>query len=259
MKILIRHIFLFLAISVSAFRLSAQIPVDTIADAITAFARSQKDTSPIICSQNAIQWVESIPLQELLRYVQSAEKILYTPQCTPCNRHIYKTLIATLLQSKENETVLMRYRYQYNILSHNNEGETATDFPFFDTQFQEYSLSQIQTPYTLLIFNDPECDECAALRQRLTASRQLSEAIRNKTLSVIAIYPDQATDMWKEQMLHYPPEWIKGFSEDVSDLYDLRKLPATYLLDHSHTILLRDSSVQEITEKITAKQPALPK
>lgn len=253
MKFAIRHLATAAIVGFSSwlFPLSAHVSIDSI----VSFADSRQEAPASICARQAREWCKSIPKQELLQYVQKTEKALYTPKCPPCNRGIYATLVAALLQSGKDETMLMRYRYQYNILSHNNEGEEATDFVFLDTESHERRLLQTSTPFTLLIFNDPECDECAMLRKLLLASRPLATAIRNGSLSVIAIYPYQASDDWLKQMKHYPPQWIKGYAEDVSDLYDLRTLPTTYLLGHDLTVILRDGSIQELEAKITPARP----
>lgn len=253
MKSAIRHFSIAAMIGVSSWysSLSAQISIDSI----ISFADARQELPAAICARQAHEWCSSIPKQDLLRYVQTVEKALYTPKCSPCNRGIYTALVAALLQSGEDETRLMRYQYQYNILSHNNEGDVATDFVFLDTESNERCLSQTSTPFTLLIFNDPECDECALLRKMLLASRPLSAAVRNGELSVIAIYPDQASDDWRKQMEHYPPQWIKGCADNVSDLYDLRTLPATYLLGADRRVLLRDGSIEELEAKIAPARP----
>ena len=90
------------------------------------------------------------------------------------------------------------------------------------------------------------------LRRSILSDQTLSAAITDGRLQVIAIFPDLPTPEWAEQMHHYATSWIKGYSEDVSDLYDVRQLPATYLLDARHTILSRNAAVTEMAALITA-------
>lgn len=93
------------------------------------------------------------------------------------------------------------------------------------------------------------------LREAIMTDPTLATAMAEKRLQVVAIYPDLPTPEWEEQMLHYPALWIKGYAEDVSDLYDVRQLPATYLLDARHTVLARNATVSDMATLITAEKP----
>lgn len=231
---------------------TAQKSTEEIAQAIEAFMTVHADDTPSICEEAAAREAAAIDADELLRYVEVAERILYTPSCDSRQRAVYRALIRQLLQNGGDELALLRYRYQYEMLTRNNEGEAADDFAFTDIDGNDRQLSHIQADYTLLIFNDPDCEECAMLRRSILSDQTLSAAITDGRLQVIAIFPDLPTPEWAEQMHHYPASWIKGYSEDVSDLYDVRQLPATYLLDASHTILSRNAAVTEMAALITA-------
>ena len=220
-----------------------------IAD-IEAFAQQQDTLSLTEQTRICQEWVDNIPQDELLAYAQQAEEILYPPYSTLNRRLAYRSILERLLKSSDDETAMMRYAYQYEMLCHNNEGDVATDFYYYDTEGNEHCLSQTEADYILLIFNDPECEECAALRKDLLSDKTITTLMDSNQLTVMAIFPDEATDEWSEQMMHYPTDWIKGYAEDVSDIYDLRTLPSTYLLDKDRTILLRNGTVETIIEAI---------
>lgn len=225
---------------------AAQKSVDEIAQAIEAFMTRHADDSPQACEKAAAQQVATIDARELLRYAEVAERILYTPSCTSLQRAAYRAIVKQLLQNGGDEIALLRYRYQYEMLTHNNEGETAEDFSFTDIDGNNRQFSQIEADYLLLIFNDPECEECAMLREAVIANPVLANAMTEQRLQVIAIYPDLPVPEWNEQMRHYPASWIKGYAEDASDLYDVRQLPSTYLLDAHHTVLARNATVTDM-------------
>lgn len=198
------------------------------------------------CNEQACRWAAGIDPQQLPQYVLTAERQLYAPPCDSHERTLYRALVARLLANGGDDITLLRYRYQYGLLSQNNEGEKATDFTFTDTAGREHHLYEQPACHTLLIFNDPDCEECHALRQALLADSTINQAIQRGNLAILVIYPDLPPEGWAEAMQHYPPSWSKGYAEEVSDLYDVRQLPVTYLLDAQRTILLRDAPVAEI-------------
>ncbi len=230
--------------------LMAQTVAETPTAAITAHEQEMRGLSIKSIEEKTAAWVATIPAEALMEYAQAAERLLYTPQNDSTGRAIYRTLVCSLLKQGGDNPALLRYQYQYDILCRNNEGDTATNITYTTIDGETHDLASSRAPHTLLIFNDPECDECAHLRQALLADKTVTEAIDNGTLAVLAIYPDEPTDEWREQMAHYPLAWIKGYAEDASDLYDLRQLPSTYLLDAQHTILLRNASPEAIIQAI---------
>lgn len=194
------------------------------------------------CAVYADSWVASLPQDELMAYVQQAEDILYPPLSDCCGRMAYRLLLAGVLQgAADDDIALLRYRYQYDMLCRNNEGQTASDFVYYDLAGEEHRLSQSRGGNTLLIFNDPECDECATLREHIIATGCFAGCAIDSTTTVLLIYPDEPTEAWRRAAGHYPTTWVVGYAEDVSDIYDLRTLPSTYLLDPNRRIVLRDA------------------
>ncbi len=235
---------------------TAQPSTDEMAQAIDSLMVIHANDTPQACEELFARQAADMDTLELRRYAQVAERILYTPDCNSQQRAAYRAIVRQLLQNGGDEMALLRYRYQYELLIRNNEGEPAENFSFTDTEGNTRQLEQIHADYTLLIFNDPDCDECAMLRQAIMNNPALASALAEKRFQVLAIYPDLPTPEWEEQMLHYPSTWIKGYAEDVSDLYDVRQLPSTYLLDTNHTVLARNASVSAMATLISQRTPA---
>lgn len=231
---------LIISLLISALSMQAQYASEA-EEVIYNFAAQIDSLDTDSCAVRACDWVESLPQEELMTYARQAEDILYPPYSTCCGRVAYRTLLARLLQGgNDDDITLLRYKYQYEMLCRNNESETATDFLYYDVEGREHRLSEHQGSRTLLIFNDPECEECALLRERIIASGNFLGCPIDSTTTVLLIYPDEPTDAWREAVSHYPSTWVVGYSEDVSDVYDLRTLPSTYLLDETHCIKMRD-------------------
>mgnify|MGYP003316109255 CR=1 FL=1 len=79
------------------------------------------------------------------------------------------------------------------------------------------------------------------MRSHIQSKQELQGIAIDESTTVLVIYPDEPTDTWREAVSHYPASWRVGYSEDVSDVYDLRTLPSTYLLDENHRIVLRNA------------------
>ena len=215
--------------------------VDSIVADIQCIAAQQEKLTVEECKSMAQAWVDSIPQSDMLAYAAQAQKILYPPYSTPKGRATYRLLLERLLQSGDDELALLRYRYMYESLCENNEGDIATDFVYYDVDGNENTLHNHRGHKILIIFNDPECEECATLRHHIITQGTLRDTPIDDGTIVMVIYPDEPTEIWREAVVHYPATWVVGYSEDVSDVYDLRTLPSTYLLDENHSILLRDA------------------
>lgn len=226
----------------------AQQPSDSIANDICRFAKQQDALSVEEVADVTRRWVDAIPQEDLLAYAAQASKVLYPVYSTHKGRMAYRVLLERLLQSGGDEWALMRYKYMYESLSRNNEGEEACDFVYYDKEGNEHTLYSHKGSKTLVIFNDPECEECAALCRHIATAGELCGEVIDSTTHVLLIYPDEPTDAWRKAVSRYPDTWFVGYAQDVSDLYDLRTLPSTYLLDASHHILLRDEHLY-ITER----------
>lgn len=235
-----KFVIIILVVLHSLMEVMAQAPADRIASDVQNMAQQCEVLSVEECITQTQEWVASIPSTDVLAYASQAQKLLYPPYSTLNGRIAYRLLLERLLQSGGDDVALLRYRYMYESLCRNNEGEEATDFVYCDADGNEHTLHNHRGQQTLIIFNDPECEECAALRSHIANKRELLGMPIDEATTVLVIYPDEPSDTWREAVSHYPASWIVGCSEDVSDIYDLRTLPSTYLLDENHTILLRD-------------------
>lgn len=221
--------------------MQAQQSADTIVAEIYHFLAQRDSVGNDNCVGYADDWVAMLPQEKLSEYVRQAERILYPPYSSYCNRMTYRSLLEKLLQGNTDDIALLRYKYQYEMLSRNNEGDYATDFGYYDAIGEKHCLFDSRGTRTLLIFNDPECEECAMLREQIITNGEIAGFAIDSTTTVLLVYPDEPTEAWRNAVSHYPETWIVGYSEDVSDIYDLRTLPSTYLLDENYRIILRDA------------------
>jgi thiol-disulfide isomerase/thioredoxin len=114
-------------------------------------------------------------------------------------------------------------------------------------------LYDIDSEYTLLMFANPDCPMCRAIIDDIESSVILTEFVEMERLTVVAIYTDSDIAAWKRYLPSLPKSWIKGYdNQSISHdkLYNLRAIPALYLLDNKKLVLIKDGTSIEHIEYI---------
>ena len=151
-----------------------------------------------------------------------------------------------------------RCAFLLRMVSLNQPGTIAADFRFTDRNGKKGRLHAIKSPLTLLLFNDPDCENCQKEMPRLIASPLL----QSPGLAVVAVYPDSDTEIWKNAQSRMPATWTDAYSPDgevVSrTIYYLPAMPSLYLLDADKRILLKDATPESVLQYIAnhLKAPA---
>lgn len=122
-------------------------------------------------------------------------------------------------------------------------GSVANDFDYVTPNDKTvHRLKDLSADYILIYFNNPDCESCEAVKERLANSEIVNRLVNEKKLIVLAIYPYNDTKLWKKTK--YPSMMINGWNQsqqiEYADLYDLPTLPCFYLLDKSHTVLIKN-------------------
>ena len=134
--------------------------------------------------------------------------------------------------------------FQAMVAARNRMGTPAEEFSYLTIQGRPGSLYGIKAPSTLVFFSNPGCNMCRDIRERMLASPVITEKVRNGQLVVLALYPDEDTDLWLSYRDEIPSEWINardpGSTLHESGLYDLKAIPSLYLLDADKTVILKD-------------------
>ena len=134
--------------------------------------------------------------------------------------------------------------FQASVAMRNRVGSPAEDFSYLTIQGRPGSLYAIKAPDTLIFFNNPGCTMCRDIRQSMLASPLIEEMVSGGKLVVLALYPDEDTDLWLSYRDEIPSNWINardpGSTLHASGLYDLKAIPSLYLLDAKKTVLLKD-------------------
>lgn len=118
-------------------------------------------------------------------------------------------------------------------------------------------LYDIDADYTLLFFNNPGCAMCRDIKTSLMNSEMICSMVKNGTLVILAVYPDENLDAWRAYHPYLPKEWVNARnpgSQILNDnIYNLNAIPSLYLLDKGKTVLAKDETDVKRLEKILKK------
>jgi hypothetical protein len=189
-------------------------------------------------------------------FAELSEKYLFDPNSPFRNDELYIAVLESVLANPSlDEWERIRPQEQLRMEMKNRAGTPATDFTYTLASGAQGTLYDINAPYTLVFINNPGCPACRETTEQIEATPYLKAMINDGTLVVLAIYPDEDLEAWREHASGIPSEWINSYDKDLAmktdELYDLKAIPTLYLLDGDKRVMLRDeTSVQRIAESL---------
>ncbi|MDE6290880.1 MAG: thioredoxin family protein, partial [Muribaculaceae bacterium] len=106
----------------------------------------------------------------------------------------------------------------------------------------------MSTP-TIILFGDPDCDDCRMGKLRMQSNVAFSKAVADGKVNVIFIIPD-AESGWETKVSDFPKSWAVGASEEVADLYDMREIPEVYVVDSDGKIAFKHITPVQAIDRI---------
>ena len=132
--------------------------------------------------------------------------------------------------------------------------ERANDFTYTLASGEQETLYSLKSETVLLYFYDPTCEDCHVLMSRLETSELINRLIDESLLTVLAVYPEEDTEIWNEYTCHVPQKWINGYDKGVKihteGIFFIKSFPALYLLDKDKMILLKEMSFNELENEL---------
>lgn len=229
------------------------------------------DLSRVLCSRNALPESEAVAridsvlhadahnAKKLLQLLNEAEKLLASPGEPSHNEVLWLHTLEAVAQSHAlSDTQKMRPKALLDIARRNAPGSTAAELTLMRDNGEELSLSQLKTQLVLLYFNDPDCEACQFVKQRLDTTQLLREMAQKGMLTVVAVYTGDDVELWQKNKV---PEYVlnthdHNFAIENDEAYVIPTVPLFYLLDSHRTVLLKNEpSLNRVIEKIKATQP----
>lgn len=173
-------------------------------------------------------------------------------------RKVLKHLISSSLLS---ETEKVRPRFQWGMLQKNAVGHVASDFSFTMRDGCEMTLCKMpETMFRWMIFFDPSCVRCQVLVNKLRHHEGLNRAISANKVQVLAVCVSEDVPAWERIKDDLPQNWVVGLGGNEiweNSLYDLRYLPAIYVLGGNRKVIYKhlpaDSCLEVIEELVLQK------
>ena len=190
-------------------------------------------------------------------FLRLADDILYDIESPMTNEALYLPFAESAVElSKISADELPKYMYRIEVARKNNPGDKAADFAFRHADGRSGSLYATNAGYIMVMFYDPECENCSAILQRLSTSPIVKEMAGNKELTPILVYTEGDKEVWENYKDKAPKGWLNCFDSDESikrkRLYELRAMPSIYLLDSAKRVILKDVMPERLLEFLHA-------
>ena len=194
------------------------------------------------------------------RFCTLSEKYLYDANSPMRNEDYFIPVLEQMIDSKRlTEYEKIRPIDQLEQAHKNRPGMTATDFSYVTPKGKTGRMSDIKADYTLLFFYDPDCTNCREYEHILSEMPAFLDMQEKDILRALAVYPDDNEEEWLLKSSQMPHGWIVGWNKqgDIRSktLYEIRATPTMYLLDKQKKVMLKDGSMEQLIQYLSAVYP----
>ena len=203
-------------------------------------------------AQQAVDTLFSRTLAEkemFYHFIALADKYLYEPNSPMHDEELHILVLRALVNNPRlDEADKLRPRYLLEMALKNRPGDVAADFIVTCRNGKRVCLSEIKAEHTLLYFNDPDCEDCRRVKERLASSPTVNRLLESGRLKLLSICVEGKTAAWERAV--FPARWIDGYDAGQrlprEQVYDLKAMPTLYLLDVDKRVILKDASAERI-------------
>lgn len=188
-----------------------------------------------------------------------ADQILHEPNSPLRNDELYIPVLRAVVASPWfDEWERIAPEHDLQLAMQNRVGQPANDFRYTLASGAQGRLYGVKADYTLVFISNPGCPMCRQLREELMASPRINEMVERGEMKILTLYPDENIEEWRSYSSEMPSVWINAYDKGCvvreECLYDLRAIPALYLLDNDKKVLLKDSvSVPDVERIIDSR------
>lgn len=139
-----------------------------------------------------------------------------------------------------------------SLLNSPEVGNVAPDFKAPNPEGKVISLKESLGKVTIIDFWASWCGPCRAENPNVVA---LYKEFHSKGLNIIGVSLDEDKDKWKAAISKDHLMWtqisnLKEWDEPIASLYNVKSIPATFILDAKGTIVAKDLRGEELKAKI---------
>ena len=184
-------------------------------------------------------------------FMTLADVVLHDPNSPMRSDEKYIPVLQAAVASPfYDEYERMPYHDLY-VAMQNRVGRKANDFTYTLASGHSRRMSDVESDYLLIFISNPGCEMCRGVREQIMASPMLNQLVERGTLKILVLYPDSDLQAWRDHLSDYPVSWINAYDKDQTitreRLYDLKAIPALYLLDGEKRVMAKDcTDVEQI-------------
>lgn len=136
-----------------------------------------------------------------------------------------------------------------------DQGEVAPDFEAKLMDGRQIKLSDYQGQFVLLDFWGSWCGPC---RKENLHLKELHDQLNGQNIGshgelvILSVGIEKKEENWRRAIAEDGLVWdthivqLDKFSSPIAQLYGVRQIPTTYLIDPSGTIIMRNASMEEV-------------
>lgn len=184
--------------------------------------------------------VAATPSDSLPGLLNAASDLFFEPISPTYCEGLMSLYLQAALPRLEDETEREIALWKLNeVCALNAEGTPAADFSFdLAGGPRDVALSRYLKGQPLcIVFYDPDCRHCSQVIKELDSLAA--------HVNVLAVCVESSPERWAETRDSLPSGWARAFDRtDIpeNETYMLRGLPAIYLLDADHNVVLKNPS-----------------
>ncbi|MDO5570451.1 MAG: DUF5106 domain-containing protein [Bacteroidales bacterium] len=180
-----------------------------------------------------------------------SDHILYNPISNKRDDKIYEIFLKNYLLSPfANKETYFSDSVRLALVMKNQIGNTAIDFKYLNKNGTISQMHNLKAENLILFFYNPGCHACQETIESLKSSQTINDYIKKKKIKILAVFPDNNIDEWKNGFSEIPDFWINGYDSEraIDDipLYDLKAIPTIYLLDKNKKVIIKDGTTGKI-------------
>lgn len=217
-------------------------------DYIQLVTQAQSDTA-MTSIDNLILSVKKSNPKNLLTLGTIAREVLYSDSASVFSEQLYLPFAKAVAETgKIPSADRAPFEYEKGILSTSQVGMTLPDIPFTRPDGTKGSLSDAGRKRVVLMFFDPDCDDCRMLSVMQSADLNLRQLHEKGFLQMVMLYPGEPNDDFKKKAATFPDEWIVGANPDLDTMFSLEVMPTVYYLSPKYKILAKNLDTSRLFE-----------
>lgn len=142
---------------------------------------------------------------------------------------------------------LAKVKEKVRVIKPNLIGNLAPELRLPDSEGMFYSLRQMNSKYTVLLFWEPNCSHCKKTVPQLY--KDLYLLFKDKGVDIYAVCTQNKKDEWMKAVSEYKIHdwtnvWDPAVTSNFRSLYDVYSTPVMYILDQTKHIIAKRLDVE---------------